>query len=272
MRLWASGFIGFIALYPIWINPTPVAAEPSTHVHTSQRYDRPTPLLSQDIRRATALADVVTLTEVQGRRAAVHARGWGAYTDGRTDLGVMWRRDRWRLVHARAFPLARPPADRPIWALAVVLDPRPPHAGPRLLVTVAHMPSAVQWGDSWNPHAPRRVAAWTLALATWHDVVRAQRLRYRPGAVLTVADWNLDLRRPMWRAVVRRAFPTQRLTWTGRLPARGTHAGGRLIDGSLTTESGRARLLPRTAASDHSAYSERLTLDGPPPKGVASAP
>lgn len=235
--------------------------EDTEHAHASERYDRPIALLRHDVRRLTTGRDLVTLTEVQSRRAAVHRAGWR--TAAGSDLAVMWRRDRWRLVRSGLHRLAAPPADRAIYALVVVLDPRPPHAGPRVLVSVSHLPSAVQWGDRFNARAPRRVAAWRTALAAWHGVVRDARRRHHPGAVLTVADWNVDLRRPVWRAIVRRAFPTQRLTWNPPYPVSGTHAHGRIIDATATTESGRARLLPRTAASDHRAYSETIPLDGP---------
>jgi translation initiation factor IF-1 len=256
--------LALAALLVALVGP-PASAETTRHVHTSQRFDRAIPLLARDIARDVRRADLVTVTEVQERRRARvlyrHRPAWGVATDGRTDLGIMWRRDRWRLVGRYVWHLAPGYPDVfGTWALAVRLVPRAPYVGPETFVSVAHLPSAVQDGDRWR-RASRRVAAWSAAVAAWHGRVRAARIRWHPGAVLTVADWNVDLRRPVWRRTVRAAFPAERLTWRRPFPARGTHAGGRIIDGTLTTESGRARLLPRTAASDHRAYRETLTLD-----------
>jgi hypothetical protein len=238
---------------------SPAAGEPVTvHTHASQRYDRPTAALAADIRRHTAAADLLTVTEIQepARARVLHRQpGWGAYTDPRTDLGIAWDRTRWRLIgRPRAWHLTRAYPDvYGAWALAVVLAPR---AGGRpLFVTVAHLPSAVEDGPRWR--AGRHPPAWRAAVNGWHRRIRAVRLR-RPLPALIAADWNLDLRRPGWRRVVSSAFPAQHLTWAAPLPARGTHAAGRLIDGTLTTLTGRARLLPKTPASDHTAYSERL--------------
>jgi hypothetical protein len=277
------GAVLVVGLALLVLGPCPPARAEHrlTHVHASQRYDRPLALLRREIRRdARPGVDLVTMTEVQGRArsAPLHARpGWAAYTDTRMDTGVMWPRARWRLVARRVFladprPYPTETGTRRTWGMGVVLDPRPPYAGPRVLVTVAHMPSHVEYGDAWRPGMARRVSAYRRALRGWETRLNALRDRWHPGAVLTVADWNVNLRRPHWRALIRRAFPGQRITWSPPYPKRGTHAAGRLIDATLTTERGRAHLLRHSAASDHTPYIERLTLDGPPLKGVASAP
>jgi hypothetical protein len=255
-----------------WITLEPVAAEPVTvHVHTSQRYDRSTALLAADIRRDTRASDLVTVTEIQGprRSAPLHlpGDGWAGYTVGRTDVGVMWRLDRWRAVARRTYLATRRTFVTTggfvhrSYVMAVVLEPRG-RPGGRLLVTVGHMPSGVESGDRFRTGAPSRVWAWRGALAGWAGHVRALRARFHPAAVITAGDWNVNLRRPAWRRMVGAAFPAESFTWRRPYPRRGTHYAGRLIDATLTTLAGRARLMRHTPASDHTAYIERLAPRG----------
>lgn len=234
----------------------PVAAEPFVHVHASQRFDRGIPLLARDIGRfARPPASLLTVTEVLApeRRAQLHGRpGWRGYTSPRTDVGLMWRLNRWRAYAAVARRVTdrtyvtRNGFRRTTVVLAVALAPRVPYVGPRVLVTLGHPP-------------PHRLPYWRSVVAGWSELVGKLRARWRVGAVLTVADWNVSLRAHSWRRALSRAFPG-RLTWRAPLPRNGTH-GMSLIDATITTLTGRARLLPHTAASDHTAYRERLSLD-----------
>lgn len=256
-------------LLVILLAAPPAAAETVRHDHASQRFDRPLDRLRAEVRRHTRPpVDLFTVTEIEERARArtLHRRGdgWGARAPRPTDLGVMWRRARWTyrthgvrlLTPTTYFTATGQP--RPARAMFVVLDPTPPHVG-RILVTLAHLPASVQSADRFRT-ADRadRVAVWRDAVAGWASLVDRLRDRWHPAATLTVADWNVDLRRPPWRRYLTAAFPGQRLTWKRPLPTSGTHRGGRLIDATLTTARGRARLLPHTAASDHTAYRERL--------------
>lgn len=221
------------------------------HVHASQRWDRPTPLLRAETRRFGRLgADVVTWTEVRERARALRRPGWRAYAPtGRTDVAVSWRADQWRPLARRTFWLAPRTT-----VVVVVLQ----GATQRVLATVGHLPSHVEYGDTWRRGVAAKVDAWQQAATNWRPALRHLRQRWRPDVVIVAADWNTDVRRPSWRARVNAAFPRMRLTWRQPLPDRGTHRGGRIIDATLTRSAGRARLLPHNDASDHRAYRERL--------------
>lgn len=253
MRLCLSGFM---AVYLIWINPVAAHADTVTHVHASQRYDRPIPSLVREVSAyARRPVSLVTFTEVQGRArsAPLHRRGdgWAGLTRTRTDVGVMWRRDRWRAVWGHGFRVTdrtyvtRGGFTRTTVVLAVLL--RPVGGGPRLLVTVGHPP----------PHRP---PYWAAAVHGWAALTARLTARWHPGDTLTVADWNVSLRTPGMRHRIGRLFPGWH-TWRRPFPTAGTWGASALIDGSLFTGRGRARLLPDTAASDHRPYIERLPLD-----------
>lgn len=259
-----------VALVVIVESATPAAAEPTTiHNHASERYDRSLSLLRDDVRRHTrAPADLATFTEIQQRPRArtLHELddGWTGYTDPRTDVGVMWRNRKWDEIHRHRTRLT--PHTYRTWtrgtikrtyAITVILRADPPRTG-RLLVTIAHLPAGIQRGDRFNRHTPQRNRVWADAVRGWAAWVDRARRRWHPDAVLVVADWNVDLRRPVWRNRIRREFHL-RPTWEpGHLPRRGTQGRDRLIDGTLTDLRGRARLLRWTPVSDHTPYRERL--------------
>lgn len=228
------------------------------HVHASSRYDRsPASLHRQALRFAGA--DVTTWTEVSrparkralavsgvrvwsppGQLAITYARSWATVDRGSyRPTRAVYRSKSGRLVVSRV-----------VWA---VLQ----RAGVRVLVTVTHLPAHVQAGDHWQQDHPQRVRVWKLAVAGWAAETTRQRARYDPDATLVVADWNVDVRRAVWRRIVARRFPGLRLTWRPPYPRAGT-AGRRLIDATLTDARGRAQLLPGDASSDHRPYLERL--------------
>jgi len=237
--------------------PTP--APDLRHVHSSGRYDRSTVALADQAARFVGRAGVVTWTEVAGRARAVRQAmpGYRTFRPPESDTAITWRRARWRPVARWGTDLA-PGTAGASWAL--LRDRRHPV---RVLVTVAHLPAHVEYGDTWRANG--RVGTWRQAVATWHAQLTDARRRYRPALVLVCADWNIDVRRAAWRAVLAATFPRLRLTWTEPYPAAGTHRGGRLIDASLTTAPGRARLMPDDESSDHRPYRERLALYGPRP-------
>lgn len=211
------------------------------------------PALRAEARRyARRGADVVTWTELAGRAEVLrHRPRWGIYAPTRqTDVGISWRRGAlWRPVARRTYWLA------PRTTIAVVVLERP---GQRLLATVAHLPSHVEYGNHFRVGVPGKVEAWQQAVDRWRPTIRELRHRWCPCTVIVAADWNADVRRPAWRQRIASTFPGLRLTWTRPLPQRGTHRGGRIIDATLTNARGHARLLAHTDASDHRAYLERL--------------
>lgn len=100
-----------------------------------------------------------------------------------------------------------------------------------LLAVVAHFPASVQAGDRFTRKA-RRVAAWVDALRGLRREVRRLDRELQPDEITVSCDWNVDLTRRHWRAVI-----TAGLRGTGlRLvpPDEGTH-GRRAIDAHATT-------------------------------------
>lgn len=260
------GRVVTVAVVAVLVAP-PAAVGDVVHDHASQRYDRPVDLVRDEFRRHTRRpVSVVTWTEVQGpaRSAPLHRPddGWASRTDPRTDVAVSWRTRRFDLRASSVRLLTgatyrtRAGFERRTRMIATVLDGR---GGRRVLVTVAHLPAV----DYDRPDRARRMSVWRAAVEGWADDVRDLRRRWQPDLVLTVADWNVNLRRPTWRRYLTARFTGQRVTWAHPLPRRGTHGESSLIDGTLSNARGRARLLPRTSASDHVAYRERLSISTP---------
>lgn len=260
------GRVVTVAVVAVLVAP-PAAVGDVVHDHASQRYDRPVDLVRDEFRRHTRRpVSVVTWTEVQGpaRSAPLHRPddGWASRTDPRTDVAVSWRTRRFDLRASSVRLLTgatyrtRAGFERRTRMIATVLDGR---GGRRVLVTVAHLPAV----DYDRPDRARRMSVWRAAVEGWADDVRDLRRRWQPDLVVTVADWNVNLRRPTWRRYLTARFTGQRVTWAHPLPRRGTHGESSLIDGTLSNARGRARLLPRTSASDHVAYRERLSISTP---------
>lgn len=243
--------------------PAPAHADNLEHVHASQLWHRPRPLLAGEFRRFEA-ADIVTWTEVGSRAAVLRRRaGWDTFArPGRTDVAVSWQAAEFRplagwvrrLTVRRYYTRAGDPA--PLQRGAFVVLERTD--GLRVLAAVAHMPAHVQLGDMFRLGVPYRVRVWRSAVAGFARQVDAARRRWSADLVIVAADWNVDMRRPVWRHYVLERFTGLRLTWRPPLPRAGTHRGGRLIDATLTDGAGRARLLARTPASDHRPYLDRL--------------
>jgi hypothetical protein len=255
-----------IVLATIVVEPA-TAATRVDHGHASSLYSASRASLRLELRRFERHdVDLVTWTEIRERAKTLRrVPAWRTFAPTRrTDVAISWRRGIWHVVHRRPFLLTRrtwdaPNGRRPIYGALAVLDRGPT----RVLVTVGHMPSHVEYGDDFRVGFPDRVGAWVDALDRWSRRIATARRHWRPDVVLVVADWNTDVRRATWRTRLLDAFPQLSLTWKRPLPDRGTHRGRRLIDATLTNARGRAHLLRRTTASDHRPYIERLSDSGP---------
>lgn len=236
----------------------PARGDPVDHVHSSSRYDRSPESLSRQAHRfARTRTDMVTWTEVSDDRRArvLRVAGWRSFTPDGTDVGMSWPRRQWRtrMVDARTLSRHRfttingfvSPLQR---AAVVVLQRR--RGGERVVLVAAHLPAII------DAERRARLRAWRGALSSLSDLVPRLQDRWHPDLVIVAADWNIDLRRPARREQLRRAFPGLSLTWRRPLPAGGTHERGGLIDGTLTSGRGRARLISDDASSDHRPYRE----------------
>jgi hypothetical protein len=256
-----TGVAGLI-LAAVVLGPVSPAApvsppSPVDHVHSSSRYNRSPASLAASIARLSPSADLMTLTEVARHartRVVRRARGFTSYRPGGTDVAIMWR-STWKRLAASSLKLA--PGQR----AGLVLLQRPD--GLRVLVSLAHLPSHVQYGDRWRPTVPNRLHTWRTAVRSWSRQIAAARARWHPDLVIVTADWNVDLRRSHWRRVVTGAFHALHLTWRPPFPRGGTHAGRRIIDGTLTNARGRAHLAKDDRSSDHRPYREKLTPGAP---------
>ena len=231
----------------------PAQANYVEHVHSSGRYDRsPASLHREAMRWDRAGVQLVTWTEVDAaaRTRALRVAGWGVAVPPASDVGISWRRRSFQVIAAGRRRLADYITP---YAAAVVLQAE----RRRLIVVVAHLPAHVQDGHHFRANS--RAVEWRAAVRQLHTYARDLRRRYSPAVLLIAADWNVDLRLPVWRDRLAAIFPRMALTWVPPFPLGGTHAGGRLIDATLTGATGRARLLPDDASSDHRPYTERLT-------------
>ena len=104
-------------------------------------------------------------------------------------------------------------------------------SGRTLLRAVAHMPASVQRGDGFSGVAGR-VTAWRLALRGLRREVRRLSREVRPDEVTVSADFNVDLQRRHWRAVINTGLRGTGLTV--KAPGSGTHHA-RAIDAHATT-------------------------------------
>lgn len=136
------------------------------------------------------------------------------------------------------------------WVLLRDLDARDP------LRIVAHFPASVQAGDWFNRRNLRRVVAWRGALVGLRRLILELRRDLRPDEITVSCDWNVDLTRKRWRAVINAG-----LRGTGcrvKAPTEGTHRD-RAIDSHATTmrralRNGRrcvVRVLPKLRGFDH---------------------
>ena len=247
------------------------------HLHSSSRYDR-VPVSIERAARAYSGSgfDLLTWTEVERplRRLALArglGEGWesshGRGNGNADDCAISWRTSRFRLVHAEQTLATRLRVRRkgssklrdPLYASYAVLHDV--ETGKRLAVAVVHLPSAVE-----RDLARRRRTARALQ---WYAAVRGTKRRlnklariYKAHGRLLVADWNVNLKRPWARTLVKAIAPRYTLAWRS-FPRGGTH-GRRLIDaaiyrGAISAWSG---LWADDKSSDHRPFTTTLTWMG----------
>jgi hypothetical protein len=240
---------------------------PHKHLHSSGRYDR---TYQQAEAALTAYmtvhdADVITLTE-QGnaRHRAVIAemadkygytahQGPGKYDD----CVVLLRKTRFRALrtwHDELSPLPQNratggPKHHSITVLAQDMT------GRLVIYTAAHLTAGVEAGWAAQGY---RVRLWLAAQSRWATQTAILRRRYKAKVVM-VADWNLNIKKPVYRALLHALHPRLTLTWKSPFPAGGTH-GTRIIDATLTNllVLHNAYLLHDDDSSDHRPYAETL--------------
>lgn len=251
-----------------------------THIHTSSRFDR----ADVDFRKALASyfdsCDLLTLTEVSAERrerilrGEAQTAGFGTLTgdrNGSDDCGVAWKLSRFtktwgatvRIGTATAKDVHPFVAVPPSAACVVLQDSR---TGLRMLVSVLHTPAGVEFGNGFRDGAVA-VRLWLARQRAWRKVWNDLAREHNVDAILICADWNVDIKRPFFRALFQRIQPGMKPTLRYRaLPKRGTH-GHRLIDFSFIR--GRLRvwrppvILRHDGSSDHSPFLEVLAFTRP---------
>lgn len=209
----------------------------------------------RDVARALdplrAIADLITTTEtfpVHG--PGLIAKGWLSVRLG--ECAVLWRTSAFQqlgdvypvVLTEKTFRTGRGGLRDGVTATGVLLGHR---SGNELDVEAAHLPASVQMLNRWRPLS-RRAAASRDALDRW-GAHNATAKHVEPRVALWRAyDGNLDQHRDVWMHRVEDELDVRSVFQTDR-PERGTHKGGRLIDGintwRLAIEGVRVRDLPR---------------------------
>jgi hypothetical protein len=239
------------------------------HIHSSGRYDRSDAAVKKAIGRYVDDANLITLTETQKRdKQTLSQPGWTVakyYGPGDGDSTVITKDSEWRVLAKWSKQLSQyeqrrgPGGPPPPHSLTVLLQNK--HTDRQLLVSIAHLPSHVE-GDWFKPGSFRgyawRVFVWRDAVRTWKRHVK-RLAKAHNAKVMMVADWNLNFKRRVFRALVKTLFPMLHLTWQSPFPADGTHHH-RVIDATLTNlrVKRKARLYQDDASSDHRPYIETL--------------
>lgn len=241
------------------------------HLHSSSRFDRSADSLARAMRRYVRHSNLITLTETQKKvrvSEALNQPGWTVtkfYGPGDGDPTVVSKDDDWEVLtkwdkqvtkHRQRRGGGGPP---PAHALTVLLKNK--HNDKKLLVSVLHTTSHVEgdWFKS-GPFGGRvwRVMVWLDSVRHWKRFVNRLR-RHHKAKVMFVADWNINFKRWVFRALVKSLFPVLHLTWRKPFPADGTHHS-RVIDATVTNLKVRreAELFRDDNSSDHRPYIETL--------------
>ena len=244
------------------------------HAHSSSLYSASPQSLADEVERAVEADDpnatVLTFTEVgSDARTDVLKKAdpdaWAAWVPGQSDVGLMWRKSQYSPVWKEAHKLT----DK-VWTdghgrkhetycgTALLSHTKEGHT---VFLSVCHLPSHVQNGDSFYDNA--QAAAWKSAVNGWSDYWNDCRKRDKPTLGMLVADWNIDVHSSHWMQYVTDKFPSMYCTWAGdREPPndKGTH-GNRLIDFTMGThKQTKAKLLKDDDSSDHRPFGEAIPL------------
>jgi hypothetical protein len=242
------------------------------HAHSSSLYSEDPDSLADQVERAVDADDpdatTLTFTEV-GSTARTEVLkdadpdDWGAWVPGQSDVGIMWRK-------AEFNPLWKEPKkltnkvwtdgqgrDHETWCASALLQ----HTnGKTLFLSVCHLPSHVQNGDSF--YSNEQSAAWKDAVNNgWSNYWNNVRKHDHPDVGMLTGDWNIDVHSSHWMQYVLGVFPSMFCTWAGdKEPAndKGTH-GNRLIDFTMSTSKpSKAKLLKDDSSSDHRPFGEAI--------------
>lgn len=244
-----------------------------TYLHSSGRFDRTPAQVRNDLKAwlDDGAVSLMTFTEFKkNRRLAVLAEDpdWsyynGAEKPGADDCVVMWRVDRWRLLKRESAVVSTKKSYThdgrlipPQRITSVLLEHIP--TGLTLLVSVSHLSSHVEVAGGLRDSL--RTAVWKDATRNWQRHLVELRRSWKPTARLVVADWNVNLRAPWFRAFLGRLFPAMRPVWKRPFPKRGT-LGRRIIDIPLISRrlavTAGPRLLRQHTSSDHTAFRVEL--------------
>lgn len=237
-----------------------------THVHASGRFDADLADVQVDWDNYRALGHLVTGTEHGSgdHDPAFKAPGWNGYRGH--ECVVMWREDTFEQAWAPSFDAVakRFTFNRgsnraaKVWLTTVPL--RHLETGRIVMVRVCHMPASVQDGERFRAGEVRKVAAWSAALAVWGHRCRRFKRDHPHAAQINVADWNVDLKRRHWRALIGSAL-TLRCAWSKHLPKHGS-LGHRLIDAAFVRllKVVKAWLLKKGKSSDHCAIAMEYAI------------
>lgn len=166
-----------------------------------------------DAYRADPEVDVILGTEYGSGKfdAAFDADGWG-YFRGKGECVVAWSdvfEPAWKNAgHADRIGKAfyrggNHSARTPITVM-------PLRIGDRVIrFRVTHMPAHIQAGDGFRRTTPRviqQAAAWVSALAVLGKWSRRSKRNNPHSAEVVAGDWNVDMHRAHWRAVIRTAL------------------------------------------------------------------
>lgn len=252
------------------------AQDDTRHAHSSSLYDGPKVPLEDELHRLVTATDpsanLASLTEV-GSDARTDilknaAPGeWGAWVPNAdkccADVGLMWNKAEWELDWKQNVRLTNKTwtdgqgRKHVTYAASAIFKHR---SGPRVFLSVAHLPSGVQNGDKFKNNA--QSAAWKSAVNGWHTHWNEIRKAKSPAVGMLTADWNIDFHMKTWRDYVQDVFPSLNLTWKNNMPNGGTH-GKRLIDATWATKPAKkVRLLKDDDSSDHRPYGERIKFPG----------
>lgn len=219
------------------------------HIHCSSRFDRSAAELEEDLDQWMEKAQIITLTEVSNNRQASRMRekGWeyanAKQHDGQDECGIAWDLTHWtrtqgwvvKLSNHRYYELNGRPA-KPVYALTVLL--RRKKSKHKMLVSVAHLPEAVEGDQGWNTEEARwraRKEAYISSNVNWKQAISKCVRQVKPHAVMITADWNLNLKEYWVRDFLQSKWGMTdlELAWKVFPTESSSFQANKLLDGTL---------------------------------------